>query len=182
MNGHEAEHHNAEHHNAEHHNAEHHNAEHHNAEHHNFDYDPGYPQTYEGDFDNAYDRVTAGDIADLLHHLAEMRCNTPPASTTSSIPPSGQRSCPARPTCSPGSHGAPSGPGSTTTAGKSGRWPPTPALPPNRPSCSSHSHRWGQIREEHPTTSSQGMEPDHRRTPGPVLVDTAIGVDRSSAA
>src|SRR5690349_1283639 len=82
MNGHEAEHHNAEHHNAEHHNAEHHNAEHHNAEHHNaehhnFDYDPGYPQTYEGDFDNAYDRFTAGDIADLLHHLAEMRCNTP---------------------------------------------------------------------------------------------------------
>ena len=49
----------------------------HEAEHHNFDYDPGYPQTYEGDFDNAYDRVTAGDIADLLHHLAEMRCNTP---------------------------------------------------------------------------------------------------------
>jgi hypothetical protein len=42
-----------------------------------FDYDPGYPQTYEGDFDNAYDRVTARDIADLLHHLAEMRCNTP---------------------------------------------------------------------------------------------------------
>ena len=48
----------------------------HGAEHHNFDYDPGYPQTYEGDFDNAYDRVTARDIADLLHHLAEMRCST----------------------------------------------------------------------------------------------------------
>ena len=42
-----------------------------------FDYDPGYPQTYEHDFDNAHDRVTARDIADLLHHLAEMRCNTP---------------------------------------------------------------------------------------------------------
>jgi hypothetical protein len=49
----------------------------HGAEHHNFDYDPGYPQTNEGDFDNAYDRVTARDIADLLHHLAEMRCSTP---------------------------------------------------------------------------------------------------------
>jgi hypothetical protein len=43
----------------------------------NFDYDPGYPQTYDTDFDNAYDRVTARDIADLLHHLAEMRCSTP---------------------------------------------------------------------------------------------------------
>jgi hypothetical protein len=41
-----------------------------------FDYDPGYPQTYERDYDNAYDRVTARDIADLLHHAAEMRCNT----------------------------------------------------------------------------------------------------------
>ena len=40
------------------------------------DYDPGYPQSYEGDFDNAYDRLTTRDIADLLHHLAEMRCNT----------------------------------------------------------------------------------------------------------
>lgn len=49
----------------------------HGAEHCNFDYDPGYRQTYEGDFDNAYDRVTARDIADLLHHLAEMRCSTP---------------------------------------------------------------------------------------------------------
>lgn len=46
----------------------------HGAEPCNFDYDPGYPQTYERDFDNAYDRVTARDIADLLHHLAEMRC------------------------------------------------------------------------------------------------------------
>jgi len=41
-----------------------------------FDYDPGYPQTYERDYDNAYDRVTARDIADLLHHAAEMRCST----------------------------------------------------------------------------------------------------------
>ena len=41
------------------------------------DYDPGYPQTYDTDFDNAYDRVTVRDIADLLHHLAEMRCTTP---------------------------------------------------------------------------------------------------------
>ena len=49
----------------------------HEAEHHNFDYDPGYPQTCDTDFDNAYDRVTTRDIADLLHHLAEMRCSTP---------------------------------------------------------------------------------------------------------
>ena len=49
----------------------------HGAEPGNFDYDPGYQQTYEGDVDNAYDRVTARDIADLLHHLAEMRCSTP---------------------------------------------------------------------------------------------------------
>jgi hypothetical protein len=48
----------------------------HGAEHCNFDYDPGYPQTDEGNFDNAYDQVTARDIADLLHHLAEMRCST----------------------------------------------------------------------------------------------------------
>ena len=46
-----------------------------------FDYDPGYPQTYERDFDNVYDdnvydRVTVRDIADLLHHAAEMRCST----------------------------------------------------------------------------------------------------------
>ena len=49
----------------------------HGAEPCNFDYDPGYPQTYERDSDNAYDRVTARDIADLLHPLAEMRCSTP---------------------------------------------------------------------------------------------------------
>ena len=48
----------------------------HDAEPCNFDYDPDYPQTYDTDFDNAYDRVTARDIADLLHHLAEMRCST----------------------------------------------------------------------------------------------------------
>jgi hypothetical protein len=48
----------------------------HGAEPSNYDYDPGYPQTYDTDFDNAYDRVTARDIADLLHHLAEMRCGT----------------------------------------------------------------------------------------------------------
>jgi hypothetical protein len=41
-----------------------------------FDDDPGNPQTYERDFDNAYDRVTARDIADLLHHAAQMRCST----------------------------------------------------------------------------------------------------------
>jgi hypothetical protein len=40
----------------------------------NFDYDPGYPQTYDNAYDNAYDRVTARDIADLLHHHAQMRC------------------------------------------------------------------------------------------------------------
>ena len=28
-----------------------------------FDYDPGYPQTYECEFDNAYDRVTASALA-----------------------------------------------------------------------------------------------------------------------
>ena len=27
------------------------------------------------DFDNVYDRVTVRDIADLLHHAAEMRCS-----------------------------------------------------------------------------------------------------------
>ena len=41
-----------------------------------FDYDPGYPQTYERDFDNVYDPVTVRDIADLLHHAAQMRCST----------------------------------------------------------------------------------------------------------
>ncbi|MFC4949237.1 hypothetical protein [Pseudonocardia sp. GCM10023141] len=40
-----------------------------------FDYDPGYPQTFERDYDNAYDRVTARDIADLLHQFTEMRCS-----------------------------------------------------------------------------------------------------------
>ena len=41
-----------------------------------FDYDPDYPQTYDRAFDNVYDRVTVRDIADLLHHAAEIRCNT----------------------------------------------------------------------------------------------------------
>lgn len=41
----------------------------------NVDYDASYAQTYDTDYDNAYDRVTARDIADLLHHLAEMRCS-----------------------------------------------------------------------------------------------------------
>ena len=40
-----------------------------------FDYDPGYPQTSERDYDNTYDRVTARDIANLLHHAAELRCS-----------------------------------------------------------------------------------------------------------
>ena len=70
----------------EHHNAEHHNAEHHNAEHHNFGYDPGYPQADEGEFDNAYDRVTARDIADLLHQASEQRGH-PGAGITSIIGP-----------------------------------------------------------------------------------------------
>ena len=43
----------------------------------NFDYDAGYEQTYDTDYEHAYDRVTAHDIADLLHHLAEMRCGDP---------------------------------------------------------------------------------------------------------
>jgi len=42
-----------------------------------FDDDPGHPQTYERDYDNTYDRVTARDIADLLHHAAQMRCSPP---------------------------------------------------------------------------------------------------------
>jgi hypothetical protein len=59
----------------------------HGAEPCNFDYDPGYPQTYERDFDNAYDQVTARDIADLLHHLADMRCTTPAGVTNNVIDP-----------------------------------------------------------------------------------------------
>ena len=31
-----------------------------------FDYDPGYPQTYERDFDNVYDRVTCPVPSDLI--------------------------------------------------------------------------------------------------------------------
>ena len=50
--------------------------EHSTAGHDNFGYDAGYAQTYDGDYDDNYDRVTARDIADLLHHLAEMRCST----------------------------------------------------------------------------------------------------------
>ena len=38
--------------------------EHSTAGHDNFGYDPGYPQTYDGDYDNNHDRVTARDIAD----------------------------------------------------------------------------------------------------------------------
>lgn len=53
----------------------------------NFDYDPGYPQTYERDFDTAYDRVTARDIADLLHHAADIRCNTPAGAGSAGIDP-----------------------------------------------------------------------------------------------
>ena len=45
------------------------------AGHENFGYDPGYEQTYEDDYEHDYDRVTAHDIADLLHHAAEMRCS-----------------------------------------------------------------------------------------------------------
>jgi len=50
--------------------------DHSTAGHDNFGYDAGYAQTYDGDYDDNYDRVTARDIADLLHHLAEMRCST----------------------------------------------------------------------------------------------------------
>jgi hypothetical protein len=59
------------------------------AEHHNFDYDAGYPQSYDTD----YDRVTARDIADLLHHLAEMRCSAGTDTHNGvTAPPSGPRS------------------------------------------------------------------------------------------
>jgi hypothetical protein len=37
---------------------------------------------YDTEHDNNYDRVTACDIADLLHHLATMRCGGPPDSLT----------------------------------------------------------------------------------------------------
>jgi len=47
----------------------------HGEDHRNFNYDPGYPQTYDTNYEHDYDRVTARDIADLLHHSAEMRCN-----------------------------------------------------------------------------------------------------------
>lgn len=57
------------------HNAHGHDAHGHDADPRTFDYDPGYHQTDDDDYDNAYDRVTARDIADLLHHLAEMRCS-----------------------------------------------------------------------------------------------------------
>ncbi len=40
-----------------------------------FDYDPGYAQTFDTDYHNAYDRVTARDIADLLHQFTEIRCS-----------------------------------------------------------------------------------------------------------
>jgi hypothetical protein len=51
-----------------------------------FDYDPGYPQTYQRDFDNAYDRVTVRDIADLLHQFTDLR-STARGGTTNSIDP-----------------------------------------------------------------------------------------------
>ena len=73
-------------------------------------------------------------------------------------------SCPARPTCSPGSHGAPSGSGSTTTAGRPGRWPPTPTPPPSRPSCRSHSHGRGRSKKNNrPATATSGT---HQRREG----------------
>lgn len=53
-----------------------HDAGSHDADPRTFDYEPGYPQPYQDAHDNAHDRVTARDIADLLHHLAEMRCST----------------------------------------------------------------------------------------------------------
>ena len=51
-----------------------------------FDYDPGYPQTYQRGYDNAYDRVTARDIADLLHQFSELRGATRGDGTTSIDP------------------------------------------------------------------------------------------------
>lgn len=51
-----------------------------------FDYDPGYPQTYRRDYDNAYQRVTARDIADLLHQAVELRGH-PGAGITTVIDP-----------------------------------------------------------------------------------------------
>jgi hypothetical protein len=45
-----------------------------------FDYDPGYPQTYERDFDNVYDRVTVRDIADLRRRCGRRAAGADPAS------------------------------------------------------------------------------------------------------
>jgi hypothetical protein len=59
----------------------------HSAAERNFDYDAGYAQTYDTDHDNAYARVTARDIADLLHHLAAMRCSTGTGTGTGVIDP-----------------------------------------------------------------------------------------------
>jgi hypothetical protein len=41
----------------------------------NIDRDDTDDDRYEDQYDNEYDRVTARDIADPLHHLAEMRCS-----------------------------------------------------------------------------------------------------------
>ena len=65
--------------------------------------------------------------------------------------------------------GAPS-PSATPTPAP-GSSDPTPAPPPpSGPNCSSHSHGWGQIREEQPTGDPPEVGPDQKRTPEPVLV------------
>ena len=111
-------------------------------------------------YDSDYDRVTAHDIADLLHHLAELRN----AGTTSpsSIPPNGLRSSPARPICSPASPSRPNTPASTPTASRSGRWPTPHAPPPTTSSPNSRSSDWGQLRGELPTVRPPRVGPDQQ--------------------
>ena len=114
------------------------------------------------DIISGYDAVTAADIADFTHYLAQLRFGQPRADD-----PSARSSWPARPTSSSGS--PPSTPAPTPATPNTSSISPSMRMPPpSRPPSTSRYSRWGQLTGELEPVSAHPVGPDQRRTPGPV--------------
>ena len=125
-----------------------------------------------------YDRVTAADIAEFTRYLAELRYGHPRADNpTEARAVPGPQGRPAHPDRRP-AH--PHRPRLRRT-----RPPARPRRaqpPPSRPPSNFRTSGWGQLTGELRPRSSHPVGPDQRRTPGPVLVDTATLGDRDVGA
>ena len=115
-----------------------------------FDYDPGYPQTYEQRLRQLYDRVTAHDIADLLHHARRDALQRPRRVKRHRSRRAGRVPVPQGRICSPASPSTPNTPASTPTA--------------SNPADGRHDAR-AAAEHAQPQLPQQRLGPDQRRTP-----------------